>query len=311
MSRKDLAENFSSHLDSKFSEFKWSLRDIMNAISPSNKESGHEDALVETLARNNLRMKSAGSIPALKLSELKNKRLWEQTLILEYVDACVFRDIGVDPAISTRENFAPGPIARGNVTEPFNPPTYSSQIRNNFEPSIRLDDIIMKRVNVSGSDYRPGIINNPQDTHLTDIGEGGDIPETTITTAQGNVTLSKTGYSLGVSDEIDMNPDATMDLVTRAARQRAGQMENELVHAGLQLIGGTGVTAYTGFDSTPTSGQIITLHETPRGNYAITSLIGTPEAVGLYASTDIFYSSNNRMSGAPSRQDTMRRLTRL
>ena len=190
MSRADLSDNFTSHFSSKFKNVNASLRDVMNEYSPKGEDSRCDDALVETLSRKGIRMQKKGSLEATRVRDVLHAEGDAQILALEFLDACFYKDIGIDYTTEDARAFASGPSSRDRVDPPFNPPTYSQQIRNDFEPIIRLEDIIAERVTLTGNTYEPGIINDPQNlSTATKIPEGSEIPETTVTVSYTHLTL--------------------------------------------------------------------------------------------------------------------------
>ena len=309
MSREDLIENFPTHYKDKFQSIEsdsggafTTLSQAMNAYSPAIEGDICEDALLDALTRQDLRMDIHDDVEASTIAEVFQSSETNNILGTEYLERCFS-----DSIWSKDVQFAPENVTRGGQTEPFDPPTYGYYARRMYQPRVQLRHIIAERIPVSGSEYHPGILDTVEDNAITPVSEGAKLPSWTLTSSEDNVRMRKLGYMIKMSQEFYSDSNRRINLLVKAQRQKAAQVENALVDQGLQMIGADTVTgsdqagavavAFT--DIQPTNQEVINLHLRPDDNYMIDTLIGTLEAVSGYLTAPIYYASGNMVPGAP------------
>ena len=309
MSREDLIENFPTHYADKFSCIEadssgafTTLSQAMNAYSPAVEGDLCEDALLDALTRQNLRMDIHDDVQASTIAEVFGTDETNNLLGMEYLERCFS-----DSIWSKDVQFAPENVTRGGQTEPFDPPTYGYYARRMYQPRVQLRHIIAERIPVSGSVYEPGILDTVEDNAITPVSEGAKLPSWTLTSSNDTVRMRKLGYMIKMSQEFYSDSNRRVNLLVKAQRQKAAQVENALVNQGLQMIGAnsvpgneaTGPVAVAFGATVPVSQEVINLHLRPDDNYMIDTLIGTLEAVSGYLSAPVYYASNNMHPGIP------------
>ena len=308
--RKDLATNFHKHYQTELQSFgetnQLSLAETLNLHSPPDEDgAGRSDALLDTIAQLGLRTDVAGNMPASSLGDFFGRGEAEHLLGREYLEEVFHLNIGrglVDYEYNHDSNLVElaSPSARGSVTEPFDQPTYGIEVRRDVRVRLMLMHVIGKRIPITGSTYKPGVVETPEDTKLRPVAEGTDLPEYLLKTGSQTVTTQKIGYGLRITDELIGNASMTMELVTETQRQKAAQVENALVNATVQLVG-DGATAHA-LTAMPTDLEWGDLHLLPDDSYAISIMVGTRGYVSRFKTTDFYYNSFNMKPTTPMRR---------
>lgn len=307
MDRKDMANNLETHWE-KFKTIPeetngrvTSLTAAMDYYSPAKNEK-EGSALLEVMGRRGLRAVDTKGEASSTIREIFEMGELDRALAVEYFQECFSSNIGRGVPIIDDDNvdFAATANPQDGLPEPLATVTTDLQVRRKNEPRIKLRDVVAAQRNLTGSIYRPAIVEEPEGIDPQDVSEGDRLPIVRLKFGSTEHRTKKKGYQLDVSYEFDSNTPMRMSAVAEVQRKRAAIQEIAIVDEVVQLIG-NGAEAYA-FSATPSPEEVIGLFLETDDRYTLDTLIGTPAALRKYFISPVFYSSNNQMTGIPGRR---------
>jgi hypothetical protein len=318
--REDLADNLEDHLTTEINAFAeetgLSFGQSLNLFSPLGEE--HEDgarprdAVLDCMAYRGIRTISQDGIPASPVCEVFDSNDGNFALGIGFVQNLFGRSIGagVDSEVDLSREYMDEmkQVAdqagnyRSSLPRPFNPEnTGEMEMRRNYNPRVRIADVIAVRKTIIGDQYEAPIVEEPKNTKLRPVGDG-NLPRYKMTTSKEVTRTSEIGYELELTDKLRRSQRITIDAITEVQLAKARQTENAIVNHFLDMIGKDAQTIDFGAGPLDRN-DIIHMHLIPDDDYMITTIIGELELIAQYAGADIFYTSNNQAMVTPSRRN--------
>ena len=201
---------------------------------------------------------------------------------------------------------------RDLAPDAFDQPTYGMlELEQDHMMQIMLMNVVKRRQTIVGSTYVAPILRDPVDEKLRIQDRRGNLPVYKLERAQSTTQTREVGYVLEIAYDILRDPDVAIEAVAEVQRIKAFQTENAIIDDGLQKIA-EGAKAVS-LTNPLARRDIIKFHlqPDPKSGIQITTLVGNLEFIVDYASSDVFFMSNNQAPLTPMSRNFIDRITGL